>query len=502
MPFAKVQIPAGFVRNGTEYEIQNRYYGGNLVRFENGRLRPIGGWRRISGTALDGKVRGLLAWRSNDQRTRYVAAGTNTKLYANASGSYVDITPVGFTAGLPDSYAGAGFGRGLFNDQTFGTARTGLTGAATQEAAVWSLDTWGENLVGCMLGEGKLYLWENDTAVKAAAITNAPTGCNGLVVTDERHLMALGAGGNGRKVRWCSREALTTWTASALNTAGSFDLQTYGRALAGIRTRAGVLILTDADAHLASFVGYPSTYAFERIGENAGTIGPQAAVAAGGFGYWMGDGKFYVYDGFVRELECDVHDYVFRDFNQTQRIKVAAGYNSRFGEVTWSYPSAASTENDRYVSYSLREGRWTFGTLARTAWADLSYQPYPIAAGPDGNIYRHEDGWLADGATRVADIYAETGGLELIPNGDNFVYINAIIPDSSMTGAVTLEFETRMFPEGPATTYGPFTLTAASGRTPVRFAANQMKLRIRPSADGDFTIGAFRLEYEIGGPAL
>ena len=67
---------------------------------------------------------------------------------------------------------------------------------------------------------------------KATAVSGAPTNCQGVVVTNERHVVALGAGGDPRKVQWSSRETLTTWTPST-NTAGDIQIPTGGRILAG-----------------------------------------------------------------------------------------------------------------------------------------------------------------------------------------------------------------------------------------------------------------------------
>jgi len=64
----EVQIPPGFV-DGTAREIKQRWLKGNLVRFRDGRLRPIGGWSTFPlsrhSETLDSAVRGHLQWRNN-----------------------------------------------------------------------------------------------------------------------------------------------------------------------------------------------------------------------------------------------------------------------------------------------------------------------------------------------------------------------------------------------------------------------------------------------------
>ena len=44
MTYIPIKLPAGFYKNGTEYEAKNRWHDGSLVRWLDGSLRPIGGW--------------------------------------------------------------------------------------------------------------------------------------------------------------------------------------------------------------------------------------------------------------------------------------------------------------------------------------------------------------------------------------------------------------------------------------------------------------------------
>jgi hypothetical protein len=90
--------------------------------------------------------------------------------------------------------------------------------------------------------DGKLYQWELNTATPAAVITNAPTSCRSLVVSEERFLFALGAGGNPKLVQWSDRENNTIWTPSATNEAGDLELQTTGLIMCGVRVRGQTLI--------------------------------------------------------------------------------------------------------------------------------------------------------------------------------------------------------------------------------------------------------------------
>jgi len=144
----------------------------------------------------------------------------------------------------------------------------------------------------------------------------------------------------------------------------------------------------------------------------------------------MGDTEFYVYTGKTDPLLCPLKDYVFNDFNTNERDKVYAALNSEFNEITWFYPSAASSENDRYVTFNYKEQVWTYGMMARTAWLDHGVREYPQATSPDQYLYNHEFG-TDDGSTTPAtplNAYIESSPLD-IGDGNQFSFVRRIIPD-------------------------------------------------------------------------
>ena len=300
------------------------------------------GWHTAPGGRLGSKVsdswsqkiRALIAWVDNSNDRRF-AAGTYNKLYAyTQSGVQADITPASFTAGREDASAFTGYGAGPYNDGYYGTERTDST--TILEATTWSLDTFGQNLVACSPDDGKLYEWTLNTATAAAQIANSPTSCLGLVVTEERFLFALGAGGNPRKVQWCDKENNTQWTPAATNEAGDLELQTSGEIMCGLNVRGQTLILTTVDAHAMGYRGPPYVYSRERIGTSCGIISRKAAAVTDLGAVWMGRKAFYSYSGgAVNKVPSDVSDYVFSDINQSQQSKVCATTNARYGEVWW-----------------------------------------------------------------------------------------------------------------------------------------------------------------------
>ena len=79
------------------------------------------------------------------------------------------------------------------------------------EASSWSLSNYGEYLVGVHFDTGTLVEWQLGSSAVAAPVANAPTNNLGLVVTEERFIFLLGAGGSPRTVSWCDFEDNTIW---------------------------------------------------------------------------------------------------------------------------------------------------------------------------------------------------------------------------------------------------------------------------------------------------
>ena len=484
--YIPIKLPPGIYRNGTEYQAAGRWYDANLVRWYENTLRPMGGWRKRATGQMSGLCRGFITWRDNSAN-RFIAAGTHTKLYAmNEAGTLKEITPTGFTAGIADAVSKTGYGYGTYGSLAYGTARPD-TGTITP-ATTWSMDTWGEYLVACSSSDGKLYEWQLGftTPTLAAAITNAPTGNKALLVTQERILFALGAGGNPRKVQWCDQENNTQWTPAGDNLAGDYELATPGSLIAGKRVKGVNLLFTDVDVHTAQYVGAPFVYGFEKAGSGCGLISAQAVAAIDTAAIWMSKAGFWIYDGYVKPLPSDVSDYVFDNLNFNQASKVYAVHNSKFGEIWWYYPSSGSTENDSYVTFNYRENHWNIGLLARTAGADSGVFANPLMVSTDGFVYEHEVGFAYDSAS----LYAESGPVQL-GNGDNIMSVRQVVPDEQTLGEAVVSFKTRNYPTGTQSTFGPYT---AANPTSVRFSGRQVNVKVTGNTLADWRIGVMRLE--------
>ena len=458
--FAKISLPPGLFREGTEYQNTGRFYDADLVRWHLGRLQPIGGWSSIS-TALTGTARAIHSWVDNSAVGR-AALGTESDLYVlTTGGTLTDITPV--------------------------------SGYSTQAAtSTWTLDNAGQLLVGVNDAHGTIFTWSPGDA-NAAALSNAPS-CDAVVVTNEGIIMALGSAGNPRQVSWCDRDDFTDWTAGFADLAGDLVVQAKGGIQCGKNIRAGTLIWTGEDLHIARYVGLPNVYGISRVADDCGAISRGCVAMVDDMAYWMGQSSFYVCNGgaFVEEIPCAIHDEVFGSINRTHAGKVRAMHNSEFNELWFFYPKDAATENSHVAVFNYAEGHWTHHALDRHCGIGRGNgfnNPLMV----DGTtIYEHETGTTMTGAGTP---YARSGPVEL---GDGSRVLHAVrcIPDEKAAGDVDMYFYTRPFPNGSETTHGPY---SASNPVNLRFIGRQAAIEFRQSAANDWRVGDYRIELKPGG---
>ena len=671
MALLPIKIPAGFFRNATQYQAKGRWYTGNLVRFSEGRLRPIGGWQRLADTQITKKgalkaltivtagtgysagnltatggggsgfagtytvtggaiatttvttygtgystvptivishagngdasitatthgtvvdpIRGLHSWRLSTG-ARYLAVGSTQSLRiwdgSQSSGTNApiyDISPavgsvpsgnIDFNSQEDFLIPGLGYGAleyggdlgvTLFDDSTgtgvggdiYGTPRyppedpdvTDIDAFRDNFASVWSMDNFSDDLLACHSGEGTIWHWAiagvswdnaTQTATAPVVLANAPVSNVAVLVTPERHIMVLGAGGNQRRIQWGHQEGLTgtgTWTPSLTNTAGDLDIQTKGRIIGGFKTRYGVLIFTTSDVWKTNYLGPPYVYGVERLTEGGGPVGMKSIAGSADFVAWMSRGRFWSFTGgYVQELSCDVADFIFADINLDVEGLIAAGHNAEFGEITWFYPKEGDEYCTRYVTYSYREKHWVTGELERTALEPSDALGYPVWAGSDGYLYRHEmdpdtqstpipreasvtapttvaglstleSRVVANGVSSAVHpnvtseehlCFAESGSIE-IGNGNQMMSVNQIITDTDAgTNGLRMKISIKQTPDGASTEKGPYALET-DGYTDTRFVGRQAVLRVESPFDQEWRFGELRFSAAASG---
>ena len=329
---------------------------------------------------------------------------------------------------------------------------TGGWGTGTSDPIplqLWSQFNFGEDLIFGPRGGG-VYYWDASAGVTVRGVNltvsgdaDTPLFQNHLLVSDaSRFVIVFGTNDYGAStidpmlIRWSEQENPFVWTPAITNQAGSVRLSHGSEIVTAIQTRQEIVTFTDQALYSLQYLGPPFVWGTQLLGDNISIMGPNAVALASGVVYWMGVDKFYMYDGRVQTLNCDLRRYVFEDFNQDQAAQVFSGTNEGFNEVWWFYCSAGSTVVDKYVIYNYLEKIWYYGTLGRTAWLDTGLQPYPIAATYINNIVNHESGVDDSSTATPAPIAANISSSEFdIGDGHNFGFVWRVLPDLTFGGS-------------------------------------------------------------------
>jgi len=395
---------------------------------------------------------------------------TPTQVTANSSdtgngGSSV-VGAYQISKGLDTGVSGNGWGAGTWGRSTWGSAATIGT---TSLLRLWSHDNFGEDLL-MNVRNSAIYYWDKTNGLTTRAVelstlagsTSAPLIATQVLVSDrDRHIIAFGCDTEASPgtqdplvIRFSSQESLTEWGSLVTNTAGELRLGSGSEIICAVETRQQILVFTDVSIYTMQFIGPPFTFGINLISENISIRSYNSAVAIEDTVFWMGLNDFYVYGGSVNKIPCTVKDHVFNDLNKEQASKVFAAANAGFSEVWWFYPSASSSEIDKYVVFNYEQKIWYVGSLNRTAWMDRGVSEFPVAASTDGYLYNHETG-DDDGSTNpVSAISAHIESSQIdIGDGNQFSFITRIIPDitfrSSADGSTAkLIIKTRNAPGG------------------------------------------------------
>ena len=274
-------------------------------------------------------------------------------------------------------------------------------------------------------------------------LVDVPTLQNYILVSDtSRFVLLFGTTDYGSAtldpmlIRWGNQESVVDWVPSTLNQAGSVRLSHGSQIITALQTRQEIVVWTDSSLYSLQYVGAPVVWSSQLLGDNISIVGQNAAVIASGRVFWMGVDKFYVYDGRVQTLRCDLRRHIFGDINQQQYQQVFAGTNEGFNEIWWWYCTENSDTVDAYVVYNYAEDVWYYGTMARTAWIDSGLRAYPQAATYNYNLVSHELG-IDDQTTATPtaiEAYIESAEFD-IDDGEKFGFIWRMVPDLTFQGS-------------------------------------------------------------------
>lgn len=431
-------------------------------------------------------------------------AGTATSGSVSGGGSSV-VAEYQISVGLDTTSLGLGWGADPWGSGGWGEPAS--TKTVGEILRLWHQDNFGEDLL-FNVRDGAIYYYDVSAGVSTRAVDltsvsgaeNVPTVARQIMVSDnDRHVIAFGCNDIGSSIqdllliRWSNQENVTNWTPTGLingvaASAGKLRLGQGSEIVRAIETQREILVWTDVSLHSFRFLGASEfTFGQERVGTHITILSANAVASTGSEVYWMGDGVFYMYDGVVRPLECDIEEYVFQSLTTLQREKITAGINRQNSEIWWFMPrgSSETAENNFYAVFNYKDKIWYYGTIVRTTWIDSQFEAVPMAAGVDGYIYLHETGNDDGSVIPVAPIeaYITSNPIE-VGEGQRQIVTKRLIPDVDFSGStsdtpvVTVSLTPRNFPGGTLLTADSGTVTRTAS-APVEVFTEEVGMRVR-----------------------
>tara|TARA_R110000772_G_scaffold1566_9_gene5366 strand:- start:13670 stop:15616 length:1947 start_codon:yes stop_codon:yes gene_type:complete len=442
-----------------------------------------GSWVTFSG-ATD--VGGVLAAELN-QEFKISDVTTNTFTITVATAATSTVAAGGGTAieaafqiniGYANVTAGFGWGTDTWGRGTWGSSSLV---PVFNNARLYSADNFNDDLI-INVSDGSIYYWAYDPnfvtrAVLMSSLGGAeavPQQVGSLIFAPSGHLIAMscteydaGAASpdylgplNQQLIRWANVSPdigpdPLNWKPELTNTAGFLYLQSGTSIITAFHAKQETLIWTDISLSSLQFLNTAEVFGLQEVANGVSIIGPNAVASANNVIYWMGNDKFYIYNGRVDTLPCTLRQFVFEDINRQQGQIFFAGTNNQFNEIIWFYCTANATEIDRYVIYNYADNIWYYGSIVRTAWVDAGVFNFPLAT-DDGWVYTHEDGTddgqpLGQSPVGI-NAYIQSADVD-IEDGDKFMLVRRVIPDVNFGGSETVDPTTgaALIPEATVT---------------------------------------------------
>lgn len=371
-------------------------------------------------------------------------AGANTLTVTSVTGTLVAGMTIYYPTGTNSNQLSLGTlsftGTGSGGIGTYSVS-AGVSVAATTMGAVTVLNTTSAGSgvqtisiravpVSSLTGAASVPLTQNTLAVSDASRFTFAFGTNDYLSTTFDPML----------VRWSDQESMTNWVPSITSQSGSIRLSHGSEIRAVLQSRQEILVYTDAAVYSMQYLGAPYVWSTQLLSDNISIVSINAAAYSNGTAFWMGQDKFYKYDGRVQALRCDLRQFIYDDIDRGEFGQIFASTNEGFNEVWWFYCTKSDNlekKINRYVVYNYVEDIWYYGSMNRTAWLDSSLRDYPIAATYSNNLVYHENG-VDDGtvlpATAIAS-YIQTSQFD-IGDGHNFAFVWRMLPDLTFRGSV------------------------------------------------------------------
>jgi hypothetical protein len=186
-----IAFPPGLNRTNTRFAVGQNWYDSHLMRWVQGRMRPIGGWELMDLPDLGSPIRAMHVWVDNAGAIR-LAILCETKLYVlegpdvtGAGDILRDITPAGGIKAPPRLRQG-GYGNDKYGanptppgnfPNIYGMGQRNYRTDYRSVGEVWRLANWGDDLLAMASPDGRLLRWQPGPDDPWASASMSPPWC-------------------------------------------------------------------------------------------------------------------------------------------------------------------------------------------------------------------------------------------------------------------------------------------------------------------------------------
>ena len=307
-----------------------------------------------------------------------IQTGTVATSLVTAAGGGSTTLQTQIAPGNPDVSLGYGYGGGQYGAGAYGDSKIFNGSDIVAYPRIWSMDKYGTNLI-LTPGDGpatspNLYVWANfDVSVAPVLVTTTdatpvPPGVKWVYVSNNM-VCALGADGTLNQFQSSDIADFTNWTVGPSTYAYATTFEQAGPLISQASARNHDLVFTSSDVYNFQFIDKPNIWLIRKLFTTDGIIGPKARAEIEDAVFWMGQGDFYVFDGYTVNIlpNNTVKRYVYDNINWGQAWKCFVFANVEFSEIWFFYPQGQDADPNNYVIYNYKESHWSIGTLPRTA---------------------------------------------------------------------------------------------------------------------------------------
>lgn len=268
-------------------------------------------------------------------------------------------------------YFGTGTSFGKWTG-TFNELSTGYTGGD------WNLIPYGQHLIASNGVEALKYY--NGTTVTTPT---TPFAWAKLVYNYSPYIIALNTSNGGNIIEWNSRDDITDWTPTTINTAGNYTLRDVESDIKACAPLANALgIYTENQLFYGKYVGGEFVFSFTPALQGIGAVSKKAVTSDGKLNYGLSRQGFWVTDGVgkdyiqTNEVEAFLRNYL----NYSSLSGVKSYHDPRNTTVWWCLPIEGSLINNIALGFDYKHSVWTMSDVVTESQIPQGVYATPVLA--------------------------------------------------------------------------------------------------------------------------